>query len=509
MAIGDFIRGMFGARGRELEQLSAEQQEFLNAAADMGSERLHRYGLYEHYYEGEHHTQVLDRAKLYLQASGLRFCENVCETVVDVHAGRLAVVGFEVPDNEQAADWLTGTFWPGDRMDGTQGTVHVETLKKGDGFLIVEWNHEKGLPRACWNPPEKIKPVYDDDGETLLYAAKVWTTARKSPSNPQGRPIRRLNLHFPERVEKWFALDDKDKADWAPFIGDDDQNEQQGDDGQVANVPVWPTPWTTTMTPDGDPLGINVFHFRNKAHGRTFGRSILRSVIPMNDALNKQALDLFQVMDTQGWKQRWAAGISDASALTVAIGEWVSTSEATAKFGEFDAEDPVPLQKIIDGTLQRIAALSRTPLHDLVMSGEAPSGEALKTAESGVVAASKDRHTPFGNTWEDVARMGWRLADVFGQGAPPYTPDADVTTVWDDPRSRDELAEANTYLVYEELGVSKTTIVRRLGFDPDEEAKLRAAEAEESAKAFGLPAPGDPPPPVNDPPPPAPDPNQT
>jgi hypothetical protein len=108
--------------------------------------------------------------------------------------------------------------------------VHLETLKLGDGFVIVDWDVIRARPRATWNHPRRIKPVYDDEnGDELLYVSKVWTTSRVSEQNQAGRTIRRLNLYYPERVEKWFSPDNGDGGGsiWAPYLVDQDERDRR------------------------------------------------------------------------------------------------------------------------------------------------------------------------------------------------------------------------------------------------------------------------------------------
>jgi Phage portal protein, SPP1 Gp6-like len=480
VAIADLISRLL-RRNQNLDELqSNDRQDFLREAADMGEQRLHMYQLAQDYYDGEHRTRLLDRAKIYLEASGLRYCENFCETIVDVMAQRMKITAFQVDENETLSDWLSKKVWAANDMPETQGVVHTQTTIKGDGFLIVTYDQDTGLPKFTWNRPEIIKPVYDDDGE-MLYASKIWTTCEESPTNEAGAGITRMNLFFPDRVEKWFTVGEPNgKATWFPHLDEEDMVEGTG---------VWPTPWTM---PDGEPIGIPVIHFRNKPKGRPFGVTELRGPIPQQDALAKQLMDLFYVMDSQGWKQRWATGVGDGESITVAIGEFLKSTNENAKFGEFDAEDPGPMGEAIEGTLRRMAARSQTPLHLLMTGGTLPSGETLKTAESGLVHKVEDRQTTHGSSWRRANMLGVRLVEAFGMMPAQLDEDAQIQVIWDGVESRNEQAETNTLGVQVEvLGLSKTTALRKLGFDPEEEAELREKEQAEVPVDPLVPGPPD------------------
>jgi hypothetical protein len=480
----DVARRLLGDNADQVD-LGQAQQDFLNEAADMGSERLGAYNLAEQYYCGEKGVPLLDRAKEYLERSGLPYTENFCRLIVLSQKRRLKLEGFQVEDDEAASDWLTNTWFGRRRGDRLQGVVHLETLKLGDGFVIVDWDTRRSRPRATWNDPRKVKPVYDDEnGDELLYVAKAWATTRASDQNPDGRTIRRLNLYYPDRVEKWFSPDNGQGGGgsvWAPYLVDTDEG----------GIVQWPIPWTMNSDFGGEPIGIPVFHFREQPGAGLFGESVLRDPIRLQDALDKQSVDLHMVMDQLGWRWPWIAGLTEAQqkALQLAIGDIALLPEG-AEMGQLDGQDPRPMMETLEGTIARMAVLSSTPLHELTVNGEQPSGESRKMAESSAVAAAEDRHVYLGNAWEDVARMANRLAVVFGDGTVPVIdPDAEVDAQWDSAATRDELSEAQTLLIHQELGASRATTLRRAGYDPAEEQELRTAEQEADPLTRNLIAP--------------------
>lgn len=499
-----------------LDDIDAATQDQLRQDADLGDTRLADYRLFEDYYDGEQRTQLLDRAKVYLERAGFRWCENICETVVDALAERLKVVGWEVTDNEPASEWLRDRWWKLDEMDETQGVVHTETSKLGDGFLIIDWDDEKGIPTACWNHPRLCKAVYGDDGEGMLYLVKKWPTSTPGPVNPDGDLVIRMNRYFPDRIEKWFTPEgdgSEDNAVWARWLDDDDYEDREQFDEEtgdpltmedpdtgdlvpiLALEPVWPMPWTMDGTPEGEPIGIAGVHFRNKPKGRRNGKSELRVVIPLQDGFNKTSLDAFEINDTQAWKQRWAAGVSETTSLKVAAGEMIRTANQDAKFGEFQADDPTQMQAVLKSQLSRIAAITKTPLHEMLIEGDQPSGEARKNSEAGLVHKAEDRQTTHGGPWRRSASVVLRVAHAYGaEGAPTVEPLAIIDPIWDSPESRDDLVEATTLESHVRLGLSKWTALQKLGYDPDEEAKRKAdeqqAQLEASAAAFAAGALG-------------------
>jgi hypothetical protein len=414
----------------------------------------------------------MDRAREYLE-HGLTFAENFCETIVDVLAERLCVTGFSTKDNRLDA-WIQDEVWQRNRLDALQGDVHTTALVKGDAYVIVDWE-EPGRPVVAFNRPEIIQVRYSDDGRSILWAAKVWNTDTPGPLNEKGRPITRLNVYFPGRVEKWFRLSSSGRHAWQHWLSEED--------GRVSDE-SWRVWWTDTGDEDGQPLGVPVIHFRNRPLGRDTGRSEIRPVIPQNDLLNKLVIDMAMILDNQAWRQRWVKGVDPTNVRfdNVPGDVWIASSPEAA-FGDFASDDAGGVLAAIEATLSRMARRSRTPLH-LLTGGDMPSGEALRSAEAGLVSRARDRMVSFGNAWEDAVRMALRLASVFGDLDVPDLDSLVIRTEWDDPLSRNELQEAQTLTLHHELGVSKRTIIRRLGYDPDAEEEQRREEQESAADVF-------------------------
>lgn len=432
---------------------TSDEQKWLREAADMGNERLESYGIYEDYYNGEHRVQLTDREKEYLQACGFPYAENFCETIVNTHAARMILTGFESENTELGS--FARSLWEQNEMDAEQIKLHEGIVKLGDYFVIVE-PQEGGLPALHLNHPGKVKAVYDS-GE-MVYAVKVWNTSRYSASNPQGRTIRRMNLYWPDAIQKWFAPDE-DGDTWAAF--------KQKDDDELTQ------PWTMDGTPDGEPIGIPVIHFANRPNPH-YGRSHLRGVVPRQDALNKSCIDYFWVMDAQGWPQQWGTGIK-ADDLERHPGSLWTSEKAESRFGQMDPADPERSIKGIESQVARMASGSDTPLHLMLAGGNLPSGETLKTSESGLSRTTRGRQVTNGGDYSQVVKVSARVEKAFGQTDPP-TEEAKIKARWERAESRQELDEANTAVLWTGLGVSRDTTLSRLGFDPEEERKKREAE---------------------------------
>ena len=57
----------------------------------------------------------------------------------------------------------------------------------------------------------------------------------------------------------------------------------------------------------------------------------------------------------------------------------------------------------------------------------------------------------------------------------------DITLSWESPLPVDDLQTVQAYVLLKQLGISNNSIMRKLGYDPEEEARL---SAEEDAQAM-------------------------
>lgn len=456
----------------------------LDELADMDDARCGAYTLYEEFYNGDRGAALRDRAREYLVRYGVPFCENFCEPVVDALAERLEVVGFQssLAETDETTDLVTDqvgslaeAWWQAARMDGLQTVVHTQALIKGDDFLIVEWDSVAGRPVFTRQRTSQVRVFYSDDEPDLIeVASKRWNTRTVGPLNPRGRTIQRLNLYYPERVEKWYR----------PHTGTDgrggwDRWQDPGDTG-------WPIPW---VDGEGRPLGVAVVHFRNKPLGDGKGRSRVRPVIPFQEQLNKYAADLNDLIDNHALPQDYVTGVTGDADLKRIPGDIWKFTSAEAGVGRLDASPASVILEPIEALLSRLARRSRVPMH-LLTGGTPPSGEALKTAESGLVAQAKACQVEFGNSWEQAVLLAVRLAATYGNDETMAAlagadDDLRIEAQWANPETRSDSDDLGVAEAKHRLGVSRATLLRELGYDPEKEAERRSGEQADAAEALG------------------------
>jgi hypothetical protein len=426
-------------RGNGLDPVAESMMRWIQQQAD---DRRADYELARRYYGGDHDTSLTDRLKKFLPPR-LAFRDNFMNVVVDSLAERLSVIGFEI-ENDAVAEWAW-ELWNRNRMDYVQNVIHAETIMLGDSYLLCDWDEENERPRWTHQIAEMIMPHYNETSRIIDWASKKWIQRPHIGDEPETR----LNLYYDDRVEKYVAKG----GVWSKYQDDADE--------------TWPVPW---LNGSGEPLGVPLIHFRNRPMGGDFGQSEIINVIPMQDLLNKTLIDLTMILDTLAFPQRYTLNVNHgASRLDILPG---SVTEFHSEYdggsvGQWNAASVDGPLKTIESLVQHIAGTTRTPQHLFQIMGGAPSGEALKTAESGLVNKARQRMVNFGNSWEDALMMAMRIQAAFGQSQPEIN-EGSISTTWDDPETRNEIIHLQSLVVKKELGVSKTQILREMGYNQEQ-----------------------------------------
>lgn len=481
-AIANFSYGLVASRS-ETPRLSALDVAWAERGDTITNDRDLRYQFYSWYYEGAHRDpRDLDFADATIPRTKPTYAgrHNFMSVVVDVMVERLQVESFTVdeggytaapqPETDDAAmaaiaGQLWG-WWQQNRMDEKATTVHAQTLIKGDAFVFVDWCATYDRPRMTFNDALQVTPVYDAM-HVMTAAYKTWVE-RYADTRGVIQLRYRITKYTPGFVEKFYR--DGLGGSWQLWTQDLDDN-GQSDGGVIV--------WQDTA---GNPLGIPVFHFRNKPRGDDFGRSELDDLIPAQDSYNDRHWQADEAARYGGGPQKYVVGVQAPEEGWTSGPNQVWTMQGLGKdvpvvVGQFSAGNPVEMQDMVDRQLKTLAAMSRIPMHLLWPEGGMPSGESLKTAEAGLVSKCADRAVSFGNTWEDVLSFAVKLHNTFGSG-PPIADGLVISTNWKPFQTRTELADAQTTtLIADDL--SRRERLHRAGYNDQAIDRIEAEKAKE------------------------------
>lgn len=418
--------------------------------------RLPRYSLFRQYDEGDH--RLLFATEKYRNAFGdlfREFADNLCEDVVDGITDRLQIIGWSSTDD--ALNSTVDTIWERNQGEARSGAVHRNGFREGDGFTIAQVDAQ-GRARSYRQNPTQMAVRYSTEApDEMDLAAKVWKDA--------ARKRYRVNLYYPDgRSEKYASRGlgaDGGMPKASAFVplaaGDPALGDQE-----------------SYVDENGD--GIPVFHYPN-GDLSCYGKSILRGVIPLQDALNKAVADMLVTMEGHAAPIRWARGIEverdpitgqekDPFRGANQPGAVMRTGSKDALFGQFDPAAMDGFLDVQDAFKVEIARKGYLPPYAITLrSGNStpPSGVSLLVAEGRTIKLARDRQRDWGT--EHRREMAYLARLEMGTTA--VSPE-DLECQWAPPETRDEKALVEMLLLKKELGVPSRQLLLEAGYSSDE-----------------------------------------
>ncbi|MGI5404114.1 phage portal protein [Streptomyces sp. CA-135486] len=392
---------------------------------------------------------------------------NWTSLVVDSPVERMGVDGFRFGKakggkSAKTADEDANRIWQENSMDADSDLVHYGALSQRRAFVLVE-EGDDGRPVLTHETPRQVAVEHEQGNRRRLAAGlKMWRDDWTGNT--------RATLWTPGTIYDFTTKSDR------PLFS-----------GRVASLRQWEA-LQLPNSPDGsraNPLGaVPLVPFINRRNRRPEGFAEHEDVLSVQNRINLSLINLIAAMKYGAFRQRWAAGLEvDEDPVTGAkitpfqldIRKLWTTADAEVKFGEFAATDLMPYVRAVEAAVQDLAAISRTPPHYLIGAVVNVSGDALKAAETGLVAKVRDRQRNFGESWEAVMRLAFRvLGDE--QRATAY----DAETVWRDPESRSISELADAAVKKASAGVPWRQRMEDMGYTPAEIARMevdRAADA--------------------------------
>jgi hypothetical protein len=421
-----------------------------------------RVQTYIDYYDGNHGLLFAsEKFRTQFAKRVHKFRDNLCKAVVKAPADRLEVVGFSDDVNSDAYrdSWQ---IWKYSNMPRLMKRVHREAFKTGDAYIVV-WPDADGSARFYIQDPRFCCVFYNPETNRIDYGAKLWRGSNGFVY---------LTLYYRDRIEKYITRSKQSGGNVPTTAAGFTHRTAPEDEG------VWPLPVEGDTCP--------MFHFGLEG-------SILDDVIPLNDALNKECADLLIASESNSIQQRWTTGI--AYEIDPETGKqiipwergsaYVGTSNVEGKFGEFSDASLNAFLEVINDFRAEIATVSGVPSYYFRLeSGNLPSGETLRKAETRFTSIIKDAQLDFGEVWANAMRFAMELDDK-------ATGDKVLETAWTpaDPMSATELVELA--LKKKNVGVSEAQNLKEIGYTEadivrmqDENKQAAAAAADSFGKVF-------------------------
>jgi hypothetical protein len=419
---------------------------------------------YAAYYDGNQATRFT--SENWRRAFGGRFhtfSDNWCQLVVDAVEERLNIEGFRFGDD--AGDSDAWEMWQRNGLDADSQLAHVASLTMGVSFVSV-WVGADGLPEIDVESPEQTIVAYVPGSRRKRAAAlKMWAG---------GDDLVYANLYMADYIWKWQAKAPGGRSGppGAGWLAREVRGELWPLPNPLGVVPVVPLVNRPRIIPH--PVGRHA----------TEGASEIASVVPVQDAINVILENMMVASEFGAFRQRWVTGMDiprdpetgqAVEPFRAAVDRLWMAENPEVKFGEFGQTDLAGYVKEVEMLVQHIASQTRTPPHYFYLSGQFPSGESIKSAETGLVAKATRKMRFFGEPWEEVMRLAFAIA---GDARSTYTM---AETIWADPESRSESAHIDALVKMRQgLGIPAAALYERAGFSPQEIARFPAERAEDA-----------------------------
>lgn len=429
-------------------------------------DRSPRYTTLERYYLGDHPTPIGDwRYKNALRILQKKARTNYMALVADSPVERMRVEGFRFGLTNNQADEDAQEIWEFNDMDLQSSLVHLTAAVFGDAYVTVAPKQDgedwpllvPEDPRQCITEADPVRPrktraalkLWIDELTTTLTAVVItedWIAQMSAPSAGLEDSTTSSNpkiLHQDLVNHLAWRIDDIGDNPWGV-------------------IPIVRFPWRPT--------------FNNDSRGEFEG------LIDIQDRINATVLDRMIISRAQAYKQRWAKGIAvekDAGGKPRPPFDpgadilW-ATSAVDAAFGEFKEADLRQTLEAVKSDVEDLAAISKTPPHYLIGEVVNVSGDALKAAETGLVAKVKDRQRSVGAAWEQVMKTAMILHDQAEKGRK-----TGVEVIWEDPESRSRAELADAVLKESTIGVPFSLLMERLQYSP---TQIERAKTERQAE---------------------------
>ncbi len=406
-----------------------------------------------------------------------RFSSNFMALVVDAHRERLHVQGIRIGDAPEG-DADAWRWWQSNQLDAESQKAHTDALVKGVAYALVWPDPVTHLPEVTIESPLQVV-VETEPGKNWKRRA-----ALKRWLDDDGRY--RAELYLPEGIYKFRSV--QQSASFSALAWGSVVEWKRYD---IASEP-WPVPNPLNVVP--------IVPIVNRPRLSGEGQSEIAMVMSNQDAINKLRADALISSDFASFRQRWITGLDipvdpetgqPVEPFRSAVDRlWVvpppdpdDPNPSKVEFGEFEQTDLAPIYAGINTEVQHLGAISRTPYHYLLpQSGQPPSGESLKSAETGLMAKVADSMLNKGESWEEVFRLNFLF-----RGDPRGT-DLSAEIIWRDPESRTEAAHTDALVKQKTLGVPDEILWEGLGYSPQQIERIKQLIANQPPlQAAGLP----------------------
>jgi hypothetical protein len=396
------------------------------------------------YYLGQHPRQL----KVRQGQPDDNVTVNLCRAIVDKGVSFLfgQDVSFELVEGErtEAEEWLYAC-WAANRKLTLLQKLALSGAVAGHAFLKIVLEPGQAYPRlVVLDPATVVVTVAPDDHERVLsYRIQFPTVDQET-----GRPVV-LRQTIVADGTRWVIRDEKAFS---------------GDRWKTVAETVWPYEFAPVIDCQNLP----------NPHDYWGVSDLEEDVLRLNDAINFLLSNLVRIVRYHAHPKTWGRGFR-AEQLDLSVDETIVLPSPDAELRNLE------MQSDLGSSIQLYLRL-REAFHEIARVPEIAtgrvegvgslSGVALQILYQPLVEKTETKRRLYGDLLVETNR---RLLAVGGFGD-----DLMTTLHWPELIPGDPEAEAKTLVLWQQLGVSQDTILRRLGLDPEIEREKREMSAGEA-----------------------------
>ncbi len=395
---------------------------------------------------------------------------NYLSLVVEAPLERLRVQGFRAGPEDKTGDEASWAIWNGSQLNANQVLAHRTALTLRRSFVIVGPHPRKHgkLLITPEHPAHVITEAYPDSPREARAALKLITD-----------PITGL-------AEAWLYLPE--------VVMHFRSREKAPDFGLLSNFynPGEIAKWTFVeqkVNPTYPEVPVVEFACRPGLLGRASCE--FESAIDNQNRLNQSLLHRLVAEKFASWRQLAILNLDfeeDENGDPIAPElpsnpgvAWLLQGDNLQVFQSAQTSTS-DIMKGIEADIRDIAAITRTPPHYLLNSIVNASGDALKSAETGLVAKVREHAVQFGESWELVMHLAHLLNGSNREAA-------DLEVMWADPESRSLAALSDAANKQLTAGVPWNARMELLGYTPTEIQRMEADRVSDALVASMTQAP--------------------
>jgi hypothetical protein len=407
--------------------------------------KLATYNRYFDYYDGDQPVlYTAKRLEEIFKGIDAVFTENWCTVVIDSTKDRINLEYIQMQESMQAR-W--DSLWERSRLKLESDDVHESALITGESFVVV-WQDGEGLAQAYFTDPRLCHVFYQTENpREVEFAAKWWK---------QEDGVVRMTLYYGDRLAYYST--------------------QKKVEEETLTVKSFKSMGADMENPFGE---VPVFHFRTS--GRKV-KSDLKSVVPVQNGINKLLADMMVAAEYGAFKQRYIISNSEIQGKLknapneiwdLPAGDGMSQQ---TQAGQFDATPLKNYLDAIDNLSMSVSSITRTPKHYFFSIGSNLSGEALIAMEAPLNKKAQDRIDRFIPVWRDVARFMLKVEGV-------AVDVNEIEPVFEQPESVQPFTEAQSIQMMVSAGIPLKSAARRMGWTMQEINQLEMDLEEDRAFA--------------------------